>query len=353
MKGFTLNLDKWKRRDSNIELMRLLCMTMIVIHHMLIGSVYSVPEILESQGSVNFTKGVGILLNSFCYIGVNCFILISGYYSIKFKIRGLIKLYLFCVFYFVFSLLFLDKPIIKDNILHAVFPFSSHHVYWFISCYFVLYLLSPFLNVAIEHLHKKEYVLVLTTLTIANVYYGYIWKQDYNYNGYNVSQMIYLYVISGYIRKYVNLNPLNRTKLFLIYLVFATTLGFLAIISHLINIPFYRTFAYNNPLLILASISFFIFFLRFSFKNAFVNWIASSSLAIYLMPEFPHREFFSSIILQYENIYMGGIILLFLTITYALSKVIIALFFDKIRIYLFEYPLFKFINKVNFKSIYW
>ena len=34
-------------------------------------------------------------------------------------------------------------------------------------------------------------------------------------------------------------------------------------------------------------------------------------------------------------------------------EVIIALLFDKFRIYLFEYPLFKFINKANFKSIYW
>ena len=141
-----------------------------------------------------------------------------------------------------------------------------------------------------------------------------------------------------------------------IYFIFATIFGFLAIISHYLKIPFYRTFAYNNPLLIAASISFFLFFLRIHLNNTYntyINWIASSSLAIYLMSELSYREYFSSIILQNENEYIGGMILLFLSIIYALSKVVIAVVFDKFRVYLFEHPIFWFINKANIKSVYW
>ena len=71
------------------------------------------------------------------------------------------------------------------------------------------------------------------------------------------------------------------------------------------------------------------------------------------MPELPYREYLSSIIQQNDNNYIGGIILLMLCISYALSKVTISLLFDKLRIYFFEHPLIKLLNKTNIKSVYW
>lgn len=74
-----------KKRDSNIESLRLVCMMLIVVHHRLVYGLYDVPFVLEGQGDCSSLSGSAIILNSFCYIGVNVFILISGYYGIKFK----------------------------------------------------------------------------------------------------------------------------------------------------------------------------------------------------------------------------------------------------------------------------
>ena len=77
-----------KERDSNIELLRIVCMMFIVVHHSLLG-LYSVPFVLEGQGECDVLSGSALILNGFCYIGVNVFILISGYYGIKFKWRAI------------------------------------------------------------------------------------------------------------------------------------------------------------------------------------------------------------------------------------------------------------------------
>jgi surface polysaccharide O-acyltransferase-like enzyme len=328
-------------------------MAMIVIHHMLINSIYSVPEILETEGSIDILKGSAIILNSFCYVGVNCFILISGFYGIKFKIRGLLKLYFFCVFYFLLPLIFGETSITKDSLLHAIFPFSTHHNKWFIPCYFILYLFAPLLNKAIENLKKNEFILVLITLTVANIYYGYIWKQSFNFNGYNEAQFIYIYVIAGYIRRFVDLSKVSQARSLSTYFIFALIFGILAIATHYIKIPFYRSFAYNNPLLIIASIFFFIFFRNLNYKNSYVNWAASSSLAIYLLPELPIRNSLSAIILQQNNAIVAIGFLVLMTFIYAFTKVIIAIVLDKLRIYFFENPLFILIDKIHIKSPNW
>ena len=62
-------------RQSNFELLRIVAMLLIVAHHFLIAT-----------GRLDYRSGTlrgGELVNSFCVVGVNCFILISGYFGIK------------------------------------------------------------------------------------------------------------------------------------------------------------------------------------------------------------------------------------------------------------------------------
>ena len=335
-----LNKEKWKCRDSNIELMRIVCLTMIVAHHMIIDSLFSVPQVLKTEGSISGLLGSAIILNGFCYVAVNCFILISGYFGIKFKLRGVYKLYLFCVFYSFIRFLISGGELDKQCIYSIVLPFS-HTSKWFITCYIILYLLSPLLNKAIENLKKNEYVLVLIVLTISNLYFGFLWKK-YNADGYNVAQFVYLYFIGGYLREYIDINTIKSHTALCGYIVCALIFGGVSIISHYVQIPIYRSLAYNNPFILFGSIFFFILFLKIKFKSTIINWIASGAFAIYLAPEMPWRTYASDFIISHNNV----ILLIILCILYALSKSIIVLLVDKIRQSFFEYPILKLFDRI-------
>lgn len=321
-----------KERDSNIELLRIVCMMFIVVHHSLLG-LYSVPFVLEGQGECDVLSGSALILNGFCYIGVNVFILISGYYGIKFKWRGLLTLYLTCSFYaFITYLAGKGGGIASDGcgLRQVLMPLSCRY-WWFMTDYFILYLFSPLLNKAIEHLNKKEFLRVLVLFTIANVYFGYGFEV-YNQNGYRVAQFVYLYCIAAYIRRYVNVERITRNKSFLTYFVCALLFGALSVLTHYTNVPKFRSYAYHNPLLIAASISFFIFFLGFHFKSKPVNWLAKGSIGIYLFPEAIFSGKWQSIMYDpYIGNMANGVNVLFMVATLLVYAILYCFFCNGLR----------------------
>lgn len=68
-------------RNSSIELLRIISMLMIISMHVL-GVHYMEPSKLVDREFVLF-------INSFCNAGVTIFVLISGFYGIRFKMDRL------------------------------------------------------------------------------------------------------------------------------------------------------------------------------------------------------------------------------------------------------------------------
>ena len=84
-------------RDSNIELLRLVCMFFIVCHHFCVHAVF--PETLDSDVPLSQGVVLSTIIEGFLFIGVNCFVLISGYYGVKLKKKSLLNLWLTCAVY--------------------------------------------------------------------------------------------------------------------------------------------------------------------------------------------------------------------------------------------------------------
>ena len=77
------------RRVSNIELLRILSIFLITMHHLVVHGSNACGYLTN----YSFEQGtLGIILNSFCIIGVNVFILISGWFGIKNPIKATIHL---------------------------------------------------------------------------------------------------------------------------------------------------------------------------------------------------------------------------------------------------------------------
>lgn len=271
-------------RQSNVELMRIICFQMILLHHLITQISFPASEILGVNGLLTPHKAYAIALNGFCYIGVNVFMLITGYFGVVFKWKGVLKLYLILVFYAFFQCLCQayigTYHFSLGSIKYIFFVFTNfaRTNLWFMNCYIIFYFLSPMIR--LEDISKTMHTKILVLASILNLYFGYLWD-DYS-NGYSVGHFIYMYIIGSYIRKFVSINNTKRYQYLLSYIIFCSIFVSLSLLNYYVDIPFWKAYYYNNPLLIAGSIGFFLFMLTFHFHSNVVNRIAASSIGMYL-----------------------------------------------------------------------
>lgn len=297
-----------ENRNSSFELLRIVAMLFIIAQHLLLFVVYTPKE----HNTIQVWY-----INSFLYIGANVFILISGYFGINPKFKTFINLYL-CIAFYKCICYFIDVETeaiefsLREFIANTVFCIS-HSNNWFIAGYIFLFLLSPVLNIAIKYFDKKMLLYVLVLLTISNLYFGYFWKLEiFNLNGYNGHQFIYLYFIGRYINKYIDNTWIKTHKLYflLAYIVFSVLYFLLFFIDEKIKIPHWDVWKYNNPLLIVSTISFVLFFCGLNIKSRVINFVSLFSFPAFLIHIFPSSlyPFLRGVIACNSDIYEWGVI---------------------------------------------
>ena len=279
-------------RLSNIELLRIVCMFFIVMLHFL----YEVIS-FHTLTSITANNIAYSILFSFVVCAVNVFVLISGYFGIKSKIKGVVGLYLQCVFYSVACLVvawacgILPTQPVRESLWESILVFSHSPGWWFPVVYAILYIVAPLLNKLIDSLNKRQYIVVLIIMTFLNVYLGYFMHDQFNPTGYNVQQFIYLYFIGRFMRLHCKFDDRLKWRKYSVvaYLVSCMlwcVIGFLnkqVIHSSNAFLDLYTSVSYNNPLVIIAAISLLVFFLTIDVKNSSVRFWSSSAFSVYLI----------------------------------------------------------------------
>ena len=338
--------SKKANRDSNMELLRVLCMFFILVHHFIVHVLY--PDLTAQDGVLNGYRIACVFLNGFVYVGVNCFILISGFYGIKFKVKSLFKLYCICVFYSLLLVLiqfgFGGVQLDKALFYRVFFPFS-HPQWWFMTCYVVLFMLAPVLNKAIQYLNRKEFVLVLVLLTVVNVYLGFYWHQ-YNVDGYNVEQFVYIYFIGAYLRRFP-IKALDRKKPLLLYVGCAMVWSVMTLVSIRWHVPHWNAFFYNSPFVVLAAVGLFVYMKNKAFYNAKINAIAASVLPAYLLQDADSSLVYSwtdrhvlPLINGRKNELAKTVLMLLFVFLASVALIVVAFIIDQIRLLLMR-PVWK------------
>ncbi len=199
-----------KERAVNFELLRIVSIFMVIILHFVNNSqLNDVINMYSTNGYVySFVQGV-------CYTADNLFVLLSGYFLVKskFKIRKVVDLWLqvffySVVFYFVLMSLGLVEFSLK-TLYYTLTPVYSK-AYWFFSCYIVLYLVSPLINIVIKNISKKVHLIsVVVGFVLFSLLDSVLFSQDpfYVCGGKSLTWFVYLYMVAAYIRLYVTQTP--------------------------------------------------------------------------------------------------------------------------------------------------
>ena len=354
--------DKYKNnelkiRESNYEIMRILSMFFVVLYHVLVHG-----RILEhATGTV---KVLLIILESIILVHINSFILITGYFQCKSKMKlgKVLSINNQTWFYKViimFILVFAGLISMPDSIttFQTIFP-VDYGSYWYIGCYLILYLISPILNKVIDNSNKEELSkIILILFFIISILSTF--SKDLFFNtqtGRSLGTFILLYFIGAYIRNYpINdsyfMKPFTNSSKRLIYFClffFCVLLSFfswqtyshfksLADITRYIGSIFgYFHISYASPIIIIQSVCYFLYFGTFKITNNFINKIAKYMLGIYLISE---NYFLRSILYDKLNINSIEIITPKTVIYVLVISVIIfilSLFIEIIRSLLFK-----------------
>ena len=344
--------EKTKQRKSNLELLRIFSMFLIIISH------FSYHSGFDFGQDINFNRIFIRALQIGAKIGVDCFVLISGYCMInsKFKMSKLINL---IIEVFIYSLLgltleYILKPTELNfkNIIKSFFPVTFGN-YWFITTYIVLYLLSPFINKFINMVEKKFFQNLLIILIFIEIIIPTISTSEVSVHG--IILFITLYMIGAYINKFPN-NLFNskRVSVILTIIMYALLMISVVVIDFIgtkmqsISSHIYYFTKENSIPTVLCSIFIFMSFKNIKiFYNKNINKIASTTLGIYLI----HENMFIRPIIWKDifkcNAYINSQYLILNAIISIISVFIICIIIDILR----QATIGRFINKVVEYSI--
>lgn len=322
-------------RQSNIELCRICSIILVLLVHSCFSSI-GWPDGDAETGFIYY------LLEAFSVIGVDVFVLLSGYFAIRLKKKSVINILYICFFYWVIRVIY---ALCTDSFyISLCLPISSSN--WFVMSYIGLMILSPLLNKC-EVLPAKTFAVILITLVLfqawTDIFPG-IGKIGFG-KGYNTMTFIMLYLIGRYIGLY-GFPAVFRKYGILVYIMCtiftAVSAYFLPGIASNIHYPdtevLVKLYIYNNPVTIVSAVAFFsIFATRRMEYNRYINHIARSTLAVLLFHTsdavFPSmNRYFSGIA---EN--MTGIRAVSMWIAGTAGLFIISVAVDQLRI--FSYSL--------------
>lgn len=284
-----------KPRDMNFELLRIIAMLLIVALH------YISHSGLEKRLELYSFNYIWIdAVKALAMISVNLYVLITGYYMIKtkMKIKKVLYIWGLTLFYSITMLIasmILGRKLQLVTIIKSFLPFSAG-IYWFVTAYIALYILIPFINKLLLSLNKKQYQLLLIILfgiivVVKSIFPNNTYIEP-SINGNHVSWLIYVYMLGGYIRLYWN-RKINKKLCFIIPLLIATVIAIVRTFAEkYFGINMNRLLQSVNILNFISMMCFFLYFKEIKITNEKINNIigkmASSTFAIYLIHNNPN-----------------------------------------------------------------
>ena len=185
------------RRSSNLELLRILCMLMIVSDH------------LAGQSGIGLTDtlphaAMYAVMGSGSRIACNVLIVISAWFLCvqPFKARRLVSLWLGLWLYTVpLTVLCRFLPgceVGLGTLRWAMFPISTAQL-WFLSAYFALMLCAPLLNTVLHHALPAALTAFLTAAGVLMAGYSTLFGEDGALSS-SLFAFVWLYLFTGYLR---------------------------------------------------------------------------------------------------------------------------------------------------------
>ena len=280
------------QRQSNFELFRILTMLLVIAHHYVVNSGIAAADgpIFENPTSLH---ALWILLwGGWGKTGINCFVLLSGWFMCEKDITLRKFLKLLCEFMFyriviaaVFWLTGYEK-ISLTGILDTLIPVREISD-GFTGAYLVFFLFIPFLNILVRNLTERQHLRLLALLAFMYVFFGTfrpVFSVAMNY----VSWFAVLFLAAAYIRRYPKKFFEGTGRWGIIAGCFMLLSALSVIAGAFVSKRIGKTYYYvavtdcNTLLAVCTGLSLFLFFRNLRMKpNRFINAVAATTFGVF------------------------------------------------------------------------
>ncbi|WP_288930500.1 acyltransferase [uncultured Dialister sp.] len=275
--------------------MRVVTMLMIIgLHYFLFGG-----PLFHAKG---LNQKLAWFIEAFFFVAVNCYVLISGYFLVtkkNFHMKKIASLWLQVVFYttiFYSMHLYFHPSFHWKDFFHVILP-VRYEAYWFVTAYFGLYFISPFLAHFARSMTKQQYVKFLIISTSLFGFYSFFRPESDPFKmhgGYSTLWFIVLFFWGGYIRLWDLSMP--KEKALLIYSA-SCVFTFLSSwpVHWLLKMEGFKVgkfglngfYNYNSPSVWMASLALFFVFYKIEIGNRWLRklvlWMGPLTFGVYLI----------------------------------------------------------------------
>ncbi|WP_335341370.1 acyltransferase family protein [Bifidobacterium olomucense] len=292
------------KRNSNVELLRLLSMGMIIFYHLVSynpsiedGSYNRIDELIIHSPYISMCGEIGNVLFfsiSIWYLSESRKTLLKSLKSVWVFDRQVIfySTLLYIVYYMV------SKQLNIEELLCSFIPLLNG-TWWFITAYAILYLLMPFVSVGLKALTDKEHKqLCVLAITLYSIFAFIFPGIEIPKSGQDLSILLTLAIVITYIRFRVDREKLIHQRKRLAITIFSgiitstilkiVSMCYIPILSAVANRFIDDLWVFSNILILSVAVPIFLLVISLPEQNSrLIDYLAGSTLAAYLITEYP------------------------------------------------------------------
>lgn len=343
-----------KIRSSNLELYRIICMLMIIAHHFVVNSGLTLPEGPMMSNPTDVNTLFLYLFGIWGKTGINCFLLITGYFMCKSNIslKKFVKLLLWIYLYkiVIYGIFFVTgyesfSAVRLFKLIMPVWGFQTN----FTSCFIGFWLTIPFWNILIHNMTKQQHKLLILLLLGMYTILGTIpmFGVAMNY----VTWFGIIYLIASFIRLYPT-KLMNDTRFWgwmsLITILFASLSAI--VMQYVIHkgAGFFVSDS-NKFFAVVVAVSTFLWFKNLNIPNSkVINAVGGSTFGVLLIhanSDAMRQWLWKDTVDCVGHYELPLMQLIFFSVGVVLLVFFTCILIDRIRIRFIEKPFFRWYDK--------
>lgn len=309
-------MNPWKipaARTSQFELIRIVAMSFILLHHFL----------YHAWPKDQISTELFLILDTCVLSGVNLFFLISGWFLIRTTRRKLLSFFLLVLFYCAINYagcLIFGLPFTIDDLLNIILWPVSRSTYWFLHIYMFLMLAAPVINIGLQKINIHQFRSAMLLMTVFTLYSNWLGGNGTDNTGFTFFHGFYMYILGHYLHRdtalYAHLTPRRCIAGFIILLAVSCQLLFVDF-----KIFEFSVYHYGSVTQIGSAVFLFAAISKMQFRSKAVNLLGSISLGCYLLQDglfgqnifYPRLQFW---LRRIENIPLDLLLLLALFLVF-------------------------------------
>ena len=282
-----------KPRASNLELFRIITMLLIVAHHYVVLS--DLPKVMVTD-PLGVQSIFLYIFGAWGKVGINCFVLITGYFmcTSSITLRKFVKLVAVVEFYEITTYcIFIMGGVTHFSwipFLKSLLPILSLSPGSFTSCYLLFFLFIPFLNILIHHMDRRQHAILILLNLFAYTFLGSIPRNPVPIN--YLSWFSVIYLVGSYIRLYPSVRGLRSHLGMKLLACIALSVGSIVFFDwvgvrlgkEVFGIALWGVIDSNKALAFITSVVAFCWFKNLSMSyHPLINTIAASAFGVLLI----------------------------------------------------------------------